>query len=1053
VSSDGPSDRLIPGIGRASAVPVSLYVCLVLSGAAGLVYEIVWTRMLGLIFGHTVFAITTVLAAFMAGLALGAALLGRLVDRTGRPLLVYGLLEGGIGLYALAVPVLLAYAQHLHLTSYRAFAFALPALIAAQFAVTFLILVVPTAFMGGTLPVIGRFLVTRLETLGRKVADIYAFNTFGAVLGAAAAGFVLLPAIGVRSTVVLAAAVNLAVGIWALTADRRGGKSSNVSVTPSACPDPSVSCPTSMGPPSPLWLVLSAIALSGAASMAYEITWTRALGLVIGSSIYAFSAMLTTFLVGLALGSFLFARIWGNRAVSASLFGFLEIGVGFTALLLVPAPERMPDLVLMIMRRLSPSAGTALLTQFSLSFLAMILPTTLLGATVPCAIQLCARRLARLGRDIGRVYSANTVGTIAGALLAGFGLIPWLGVQATMIVGSAVNVAIGGAILLASAAGTPAWRRPAIVSIVVLFAVGVTLVPRWDPRVMTGGVSIYAQRFTHDADPVRRFRQDAAAQQLLFYREGIDSTVAVERTARTMSLRVDGKVDASNGLDMPTQLMLGHLPVLLHPRPERVLVIGLGSGVTVGAVAQHPAVRQIDVVELEEAVAEASRFFVEENRHALQDPRVRLVIGDARNFILAATKRYDAISAEPSNPWMAGVANLFSRDFYRLARERLADGGIMVQWLHGYSLFPRELKMIVATFRRVFPHTTLWRTISGDYLLVGTPAPLAVDYALLEQRMGGPGAVREDMTSLGLDSPVDLLTLFFVDEAGLARFAAGAPENTDDRPLLEFAAPLALYAETTEGNSRSLREARLTEFPTVRNLPAGLLESRRLHWARAYWARGEREQALEQLHKAPPPAAEDTAAWLERARLRFSLGDVAGAAEEFARLADRRPSDRLVGSYLKAGVILRRLGVQDALGQHGRTRFGNPNPAEAHNNLGVFYTRLGIRFGEPAFFDLAVDALEAARRIEPQAYQVINNLGNAYFELGRFDAAASAYREAIRLAPAEARARFNLGLVYEKQGKLDLARREFEAASALQPAWGLPKMRLDQIRAHEPGQR
>ena len=1029
-------------------MPVSFYACLFLSGAAGLVYEIVWTRMLGLVFGHTVFAITTVLAAFMAGLALGAALLGRLIDRTGRPLQVYGLLEGAIGLYALAIPFLLAQAQGVYLWSYRRLGFAFPALIAAQFAMTFLILLVPTALMGGTLPVISKFFVRRVEGLGRKVADLYALNTGGAVLGAAAAGFALLPALGVKFTIILAAAVNLAVGIWALTADRWARKSGEVPAMPALGPDRGVlEGPAGWPSPPMLWLVLAGIGLSGSASMVYEITWTRALSLVIGSSIYAFSAMLTTFLVGLALGSFLFARIWGRRTRGAGLLGWLEIGVGLAALLIIPVFGRMPDLVLTIMRRLSPSAQTALLTQFSLSFLAMIVPTTLLGATVPCAIQLCARRLTRLGRDVGRVYSANTVGTIAGALLAGFALVPSLGVQASMIGGAAVNVAVGAAILLASAGGAPAWRRPAIVSFVVLlFAAGVALLPRWDRQVMAGGVSIYAQRFIHDADPVRRFRQDAASQQLLFYREGMNSTVSVERTARTTSLRVDGKVDASNGLDMPTQLMLGHLPVLLHPRAERVLVIGLGSGVTVGAVAQHPAVREIDVVELEAAVAEASRFFAQENRHALRDPRVRLVIGDGRNFILATTKRYDAISAEPSNPWMAGVANLFSRDFYRLARERLADGGIMVQWLHGYSLFPRELRMIVATFRGVFPHTTLWRTISGDYLLVGTPAPLVVDYALLEQRMGGPGTIREDMTSLRLDLPVDLLTLFFVDEAGLTRFAAGAPENTDDRPLLEFAAPLALYAQTTEENSRLLREARTTEFPAVRNLPAGLLESRRVHFARAYWSRGEREEALDQLRKAPAPEAGDIASRLERARLRFSLGELAVATEEFASLADGRPGDQLIRSYLKAGAILRRIGVEEALGQHGRTRFGNPNPAEAHNNLGVFYTSLGIRFAEPAFFDLAVDALEAARQIEPQAYPVINNLGNAYFELGRLEAAAVAYREVIRMAPFEAQARFNLGLVYEKQGMLDLAGREFEAASALQPAWPLPRTRLEQIR-------
>ncbi len=293
---------------------------------------------------------------------------------------------------------------------------------------------------------------------------------------------------------------------------------------------------------------------------------------------------------------------------------------------------------------------------------------------------------------------------------------------------------------------------------------------------------------------------------------------------------------------------------------------------------------------------------------------------------------------------------------------------------------------------------------------------------------------------------MDLLTLFLLDEAALAAFAEGTPVNTDDRPLLEFAAPLALYADTTDENARLLREARTTEFPPVRNLPAGLLEGRRFQFARAYWARGEKEEALDQLRKVAPAAPADIASQLERAKLLFALGEVAEATADLARLARRRPQDRLVASYLKAGTILRRLEAEEAVAQHGRTRYGDPNPAEAHNNLGVFYTRLGIRFGEPAFFDLAADALEAARQIEPQAYTVLNNLGNAYFELGRLEEAAGAYEQVIRLVPDRAEARFNLGLVYEKKGIPERAAREFEAASLLKPGWALPRMRLAHLR-------
>ncbi len=562
---------------------------------------------------------------------------------------------------------------------------------------------------------------------------------------------------------------------------------------------------------------------------------------------------------------------------------------------------------------------------------------------------------------------------------------------------------------------------------------------------MVGGPSIYVKRFVPAGNPATLFREVAASRRLLFYRDGLNSTVAVERTERMTSLRVNGKVDASNGVDMATQLALGHLPVFLHPRPGRVLIIGLGSGVTAGAAAQHPAVREIDVAELEPAVVEASNLFLQENRGVLRDPRVRVVIGDGRNYILASPKRYDVIASEPSNPWMAGVANLFSREFYALAQERLADDGIMVQWFHGYSMFPRDLKMIVNTFRQIFPHATLWRTIPGDYLLVGAPSPLRVDYSLLEQRIAASTGVREDMASLRLPSPLDFLTLFLLGEADLTRFAEGAPVNTDDRPILEFAAPLALYGDTVDENSRLLREARTAELPPISNLPAGRLETRRVHLARAFWARGEREDALGQLCKAQSPDPGEIAIQLERAKLLFALGEVAQAAEELTRLAALRPPDRLVASYLKAGSILRQMKIEEAVAQHGRTRFGDPNLAEAHNNLGTFYTRMGIRFGEAAFFDLAVDSLEAARQTEPQAIPVINNLGNAYFELGRLEEAAQAYRRVIELTPGAAEPRFNLGLVYEKQGRLDLASREFQAAVALRPDWALPREGLRRI--------
>ncbi|MGE5303556.1 MAG: fused MFS/spermidine synthase [Alphaproteobacteria bacterium] len=1022
----------------------SICLCFFLSGAAGLVYEIVWMRMLGLIFGHTVFALTTVLAAFMAGLGLGAYVFGHLIDRRGRPLRIYGFLEAGVGFYAGLIPVFFAAAETIYVWLYRALSISFSTFVVAQFFLAFLILLVPTTLMGASLPVLAKYFVDRAEGLGQKVGDLYAINTFGAVLGAAGAGFFLLPLLGVKATIFLAAAINFVIGAWALLADRwKVDDSTGAARVLPAVKEQEINIAPLEAPSFVLWLVVAGIALSGAASMVYEIAWTRALTLIIGSSIYAFSAMLTTFLIGIALGSFVFARIWGRRSVNSALFGWLEVLIGFSALALIPAFRWMPDVVLLILKRTTPTPTGALIAQFGVSFLTMIVTTTILGATFPCAAQIYARILSGLGRKIGQVYSANTIGCIVGAVIAGFLLVPWVGARSSMMAAAAVNMVTGAAILAVSIRTKP-LRYRIVLAVLLLFVVALALVPRWDPRVMVGGASIYTKNFVFARDPAAAFRAYAAARQLVFYREGITSTVSVERTDRNTSLRVNGKVDASDGMDMITQLMMGHLPMFLHPNPERALVIGLGSGVTAGAMIQHPVLKALDVVELEPAVMQAAAFFGHVNRNFLRDPRVHVVFADGRNFILASNKKYDVISSEPSNPWMAGVANLFSLDFYELVRQRLAANGLMVQWMHSYSLFPREFRMILNTFRQVFPHVTVWRTIGGDYLLVGSLSKVEIDYALLKKRFAASRAVRDDMVKLRLESPIDLLTLFYADETALDKFTRGALVNTDDKPLLEFSAPLALYANTTDLNSELLVQAGATDFPAVRNLSDEEMEARRFHFAEIYWAKGEPELALRQLRKAPPPAASDFSSQLKRAKLLFSLGQIAQATDDLGRI---RPQNDLIKSYLKAGEVLHRIKADEEIAAHGRTRFGDANPAEALNNLGIFYTRLGIRFTEPAFFDLAADALQAALTIEPQSYALLINLANAFFELGKLDMAASAYRQVIRLMPDLAEARFNLGLVYEKQGSADLAAREYEKVIILNPSWRVPRVRLAALRA------
>ncbi|MBI1962915.1 MAG: fused MFS/spermidine synthase, partial [Candidatus Rokubacteria bacterium] len=542
--------------------------CFFLSGATGLVYEVLWLRMLSLVFGHTVFAITTVLAAFMAGLSLGSFAFGRVADRRRSPLALYGALEIAIGLACAAVPFALPWLERGYLGLAATFEFSFLAFGLAQFALLFLALLVPTTLMGGTLPVLSRLFATDRESLAARVGALYALNTFGAVLGTAAAGYVLLPALGTRRTIWLAVAANLLVGLVALLLAQRSDKRGRPPVDSPALIAPEAPGPARAG------LIGWALAASGAASMIYEVGWTRALALVIGSSTYAFTAMLLAFLLGIALGSALFARLAAARRAGPAAFAYLQLFIGAAALLILPAFERLPAVLLHALN-VSLAPGFVLAVQVALAIGAMLVPTLLIGATFPCAVRLTARSVERVGVDVGRLYALNTLGAIAGTVLAGFALVPHLGVGRALRVGVLLNLAIGLGLALAARRELGGRRLAAATVLAGVGALGAAALPAWNPLVMASGASIYVRSYQ---SWVKGFDLSPALERerLLFYEDGPSATVSVHEQDGLRYLRVNGKTDASTGEDMHTQLMSGHLPMLLHPDPKTVLVIGLG---------------------------------------------------------------------------------------------------------------------------------------------------------------------------------------------------------------------------------------------------------------------------------------------------------------------------------------------------------------------------------------------------------------------------------------------------------------------------------------------
>ena len=872
-----------------------LALCFFLSGATGLVYQVVWQRMLGLVFGHGVHATTAVLVAFMIGLGLGSVLVARRASRFRNLIVAYGWLEVGIGLYCVALPWLLPVVTGAYVSLHRAFGLSYQAYALVQLVFVVVALLVPTTLMGGTLPVLGQALARPRGGLGRTIGLLYAVNTFGAVAGVAVAGYVLLPALGNRLTITLAALANLAVGALAIAYGRARGT------------DPAPAAPLTAPPPlgREARLTLIALAVSGAIAMVYEVAWTRALGFMVGSSTYAFTATLVAFLAGIAGGSMVYAWLWGRRRASTRTFAVLQACIGLATVGTMLLYDRLPELFLRGIAWSDLPAGVQL-TQVLVCSAALLGITAFIGATFPCAVSVVARDAPRAGEDVGRAYAVGTLGAIAGCLAGGLVLIPGLGLQTSLRAAVIANFLLAATLLVAGGLGGR-WRVAGLAA-VMLAAVGAWFVPPWSRDLLASGVAVYAKDYMQVGWAGYMARPDDQKFAIAFYRDGPTATVTVHRYGDELQMRLNGKTEVATDDAMSTQLMLGHLPLLLHPGARHVMVLGLGGGVTAGAIASHP-VERVDVVELEPAVVEAARLFAGANAGALDDARVRITVADGRNFLLTTPHDYDVIVSEPSNPWISGRAALFTAEMFHHARSRLRPGGIMVQWIQGYSLDAEDLKTVVRTFATVFPTFTVWNSGRGGFLLVGSVGPATVDVRGIQARIDASAAVSQSLAQMQVAGWADVLGLFMLDAADATRMAGQAALNTDDRLPLEFSAPRALYRATSESNWRLLAGAQRSPLPPLAPDSQDLIATPAARTllgfalARRNQLRGALAQLEQALALAPshPPALEGATA------LTLRLGRNARALELAQRAVAVDPQSARV-NYL-AGVAAAR--VQD----------------------------------------------------------------------------------------------------------------------------------------------
>jgi spermidine synthase len=482
---------------------------------------------------------------------------------------------------------------------------------------------------------------------------------------------------------------------------------------------------------------------------------------------------------------------------------------------------------------------------------ALLLPLTIaLGAAFPIALRAAAHDRDHAAADIAYVYAANTIGAIAGSLAGGFLLLPALGVQRTITAAATVSAIGGTALVILARAGRAATAGLAFAAAALV--AGAWQVRTWDPVLMSSGAYKYAP-YVEGAD----FESALSAGTLLYYKDGAAATVSVRRVAGTVSLAIDGKVDASNAGDMLTQKLLGHLPLLLHAHPQRVAIIGLGSGVTLGAALEHPVARA-DMLEISREVVAASRFFDRENGRALDDPRTKLIVGDGRTHMLLGRGGYDVIVSEPSNPWMAGIASLFTREFFAAAAAALTADGILCQWAHTYDMSDADLRSIAATFQSVFPEGTMWLVGAGDLLLIGSRTPILPRLEVLQTSFARPG-VAADLGVVSVASPDTLLTMFVGGPMELRAYGAGAVLQTDDRTALEFSAPLSIFGRTRQDNA-----AILAALTPLDGLPPLVRAAR---------------------------TTSDAAEWRSRGRMLLQAEAFGGAYDAFARAVGLNPDD------------------------------------------------------------------------------------------------------------------------------------------------------------------
>ena len=1039
-------------------IAILILICFFLSGLTGLIYEILWTRMIVKIIGSAPFAVSIVLTVFMGGLGLGSFLASRPIDRIEQPLRlvrIYGILELIIGAYALALLMLLTAFRPLYAILYNQLFSHFLLYNLLTFIGCSILLCIPVICMGATLPILCRFYVTKLSHLATHAGRLYGLNTAGAAVGALLCGFWLINLLGVWDTLIFAVLLNGLIGLSCLLVSyqaktRQAATEQLVHDSKELPPEDATEITEVPEYPQAVSGALVIFGISGFCAMAYEVIWTKLLGLIVGPTTYSFTIVLFTFILGLALGSMIFGWLADRTKKVIWLLICTQIAA---ALLVLGISQLLGNSQLFfakLISQFSQQFGLLNILKAVVLFAFMIVPTICLGATFPLVGKIYTRSILKVGSSIGFAYVINTIGAVLGSFCAGFLIAPLLGEEngLSFVIGlQLLTSLVIAAIILGKKRGSilkPLWLgAPALAGLLLCFHF-----PIWNRHLLSKGkynrfgeigVNIerigWLESLLHGSEILSRFERG----ELLYYGHGIGGFTTVLKYTGPLgnsyySMTISGKPDASSRGDMKTQTLLAHFPMLFHPNPKTVMVLGLASGITAGEVLHYP-VERLDVIDINRQVVAASEFFLPWNNNVLSHPKTNLIIQDGRAHLQLTRQKYDVIISEPSNPWMAGLAALFTREFFVLAKDRLNQDGIFVQFLHSYDMDWPTFALVGRTFTRVFPNSILVVTEpSGagiDYLFFGFKGQNLLILDNAKQNL----SYAQESKNITLADP-RLLYRLVVSEDPQKLFGQG-PVNTDGWPRLEFAAPKLMY--TSDAVILENIKSRQWLSPKTKDIIQQVTTNIDAQIDFAAYALSVHApfRDMVNLSKATPSQKERFFKLVETYCVKNTVDFALFSDDELIRRCrsiqietieaniDSMPDQAL--SYYCLADLYHANGMPDeAIANYSKSLRIKPDFAEVHFNFGVALNKKDK-------LDEAVTHFAEALRIRPDFDLAHGYLADVLTRQGRLTEAISEYQKFLEVQPDDPGIHNDLGIAFAQEGKFDDAIRHFNEALRISP--------------------